>query len=280
MSIGNARSHAKTASISHRQIMVIGPMVVGLMIFHPILAQSQAGPQLTFEVASVKPSQPGGDQPNFAGSRNGRFAITNMPLRLIIQNTYDVSALQLLGGPGWIDTERYDIVAKAEGDGPFNGVQLRSMLRALLADRFKLTLHREAKELLEYALIVGKGGPKIRESAPAEPGGQSGIRSGIGQLTGVKASIGLLASTLSGPLGRSVVDKTGLKGVYDFVVTFAPNDSLAVSSEDGGQPRPATEGTRASIFTAVEEQLGLRLESTKGSVEAIVIDSVGRTSGN
>ncbi len=161
-----------------------------------------------------------------------------------------------ISAPDWLNFERYDIAAKYPVGTPLD--QVRVMLQNLLADRFKLKMHRESKELPIYALVAAKNGPKLTESAP---GTQGSIGMSNGHLSGKgRASLVALADRLSGPvfqLGRPVMDRTGISELYDFSLDWAPD-------------------TEPSLFTALQEQLGLRLEAQKGAVEVIVVDSMER----
>ena len=236
----------------------------------------------SFEVASVKPSDPVAQGSRMGLSPGGLFTATNVTLKVLIQQAWDVRDFQISGGPGWLDTESYDITAK--GDGPAvsedemrkmpepqrNKVleEFRMRIRALLADRFQLKVHRETKELPVYALIVAKGGPKIQplteDGSPG--GGLSTRRGGAGtEVTGNRVPLAYLVHLLSDQVGRTVLDKTDLKGSYDFKMSFAPD----LAESDG-----------PSIFTAVQEQLGLKLDAQRGPVEVLVIDSVQKASAN
>jgi uncharacterized protein (TIGR03435 family) len=242
----------------------------------------------SFEVASVKPSDPSARGSQMGLSPGGLFTAKNATLKSLIQQAWDVRDFQISGGPGWLDTEGYDIEAK--GDGP--GVpedEMRKMpeaqrnrmeqefllrVRTLLADRFQLKVHRETKELPVYALIVAKGGPKIHPATEdGSPGG--GLRTSRGsagvEITGKKVLLASLVRRLSDQVSRTVLDKTGLKGSYDFKLTFAP---------DRGPGQPPGDSDGPSIFTAVQEQLGLKLDAQKGPVEVLVIDSVQKASAN
>jgi uncharacterized protein (TIGR03435 family) len=164
---------------------------------------------------------------------------------------------------GWIDSQRFDISAKSEGHGPVDKEQSNLMLRQLLADRFGLVFHRETKELVVYSLVVGKNGPKLKEGGTEGP-----YLSGLapGKLVGTRASMASLTRALSRSLGRPVKDETGLRGQYDFTLVWSPDD--------------AADASGPSLFTAVQDQLGLRLESKKAPVETIVIDHLGTPSPN
>jgi len=236
----------------------------------------------SFEVASVKPSDPSAQGSQMGLSPGGLFTATNVTLKVLIQQAWDVRDFQISGGPGWLDTERYDITAKGDGPGVSedemrkmpevqrNKVleEFRMRIRALLADRFQLKVHRETKELPVYALIVAKGGPKIQPATEdGSPGGRLHItRESAGvEIAGQKVFLMSLVRLLSDQVGRTVLDKTDLKGSYDFKMSFAPD-------------LPESDGP--SIFTAVQEQLGLKLDAQKGPVEVLVIDSAQKASAN
>jgi uncharacterized protein (TIGR03435 family) len=240
---------------------------------------------LVFEVASVKPSkgEVRGNSAEFSEGGN-RFTATNMPLGGLILMAYNITVRQL-SGPGPALSERYDVAAKAEH--AVSRDQMLRMLQALLVDRFKLVLHRETKEVPVYALVVGKGGPKLRPSDtpksegtnPRTPSRAGGSEPKSGYLIFKNESMADFAWALSRAAAvgdRVVLDNTGLDGTYDFELRF----------ERGGAPAGAeTRNLGASlegpsIFEAVQEQLGLRLESKKGAVEFLIVDSVERPSAN
>jgi bla regulator protein BlaR1 len=250
------------------------PVTIGLLNPSPGRAQTPAGAPAVFEVASIKL--------NKSGARGGRFSTepsgivaTNMPLRTFIKAAYGVQDYQLSGGPGWLDSERYDIAAKSEGAAVDDKLLL--MLRALLQDRFKLTLHREKKELPGYALVIGKSGLKVHE---VEHEGKSWTRFGRGSLNGHEVSMSALADALSGRLGRPVVDSTGIKGFFDVNLEWTPDQSQPRGPKESVEPLPADDGAGPTIFTALQEQLGLKLESRKGPVEILVIDRIEKPSEN
>lgn len=220
-----------------------------LLACTPVFAQAPA-----FEVASIKPSDyRGGPLRITAGVDPDGIRFSNVTLAACIRRAYGVAPYQVIG-PEWINTERYMIVAKAGGPAPESAIL--EMLKALLAERFKLVLHREPREMPVYGLVVAKGGAKLKESAEE---GATEIGGGDGD--GVKferAAMGSLAGFLTRNLGRPVFDDTGLKGRYDFTLN----------------------GDGESIFTTVTEQLGLRLEGRKGQVEVLVVDRAERASGN
>ncbi len=237
----------------------------------------------------------------------GRLLAEKVSLRYFIQNAYDLKPFQISGGPSWINSAHYDIDAKADGDP--NRSQRRLMMQALLQDRFKLKVHRETRQLPVYELIVAKGGPKLAEpkegsctasdpnesSFPPTPGQLQACgrvlvmmsRSGA-QLRGGKISMTELVRVLSNVLGRTVVDKTGFQTAFDVQLLFTPDDTLAglpapppslSPSSDSTRPAPSPDAY-GNLFAAIQHQLGLKVESTKGPVDVLVIDSVERPSAN
>jgi uncharacterized protein (TIGR03435 family) len=242
------------------------PLAAGIL-----LAQSTAKPP-AFEVASIKAvSQEhrvhrGRDFRVFPG---GRLLITNLEVRTILREAYGIKNYQLSGGPGWMDTDSFDIEAKAEGDP--TRAEMMVMLQTLLADRFALKIRRESKEANVYALTVAKGGPKLQEPAGTRsiihayrntPVELPGVSYTLG---GEKASMALFANQLEGHMMRPVSDRTGLTGEYNFKVTYATDDNPE---------------TGAPLIVAIQEQLGLKLETIKGSIETFVIERLERPTEN
>jgi uncharacterized protein (TIGR03435 family) len=338
-----------------RELIVSAAIVLGLMGATPTRAQAQSQSQRAmdlasaassanatstststtapaktyeYEVASIKPSKTGGANGSFRfGMRytEDGLSVENFPLMLLVQQAYGVGKDRISGAPDWLNSERYDIEAKMDGAAAEEMKKLdpedlrnarRLMLQALLADRFKLTLHRETKELPVYNLVIAKGGPKLQESKPDEttnkgdktgdiaaggkkaassPGGpltvgggggpagsksvslaagggasvSFGGRGGNRNMSGRGVTMQGLTATLANVTGRPVMDKTGLTGKYDYKLEYAPDDNSVEADPTG-----------PSIFTAVQEQLGLKLESAKGPVEIFVIDHVERPSEN
>jgi bla regulator protein BlaR1 len=266
---------------------------LALLLISPGFAQPQ--PTLTFEVASIKPASPDAKGSSIQFLPGGGLSMTNIPLRAMITFAYDVRDFQVSGGPGWIGTERFDVRAKADrtaSDGPDDFAkmtdtqrktirdQIAERLRALLADRFQLVVHKETKDQPIYALLVSKSGAKLQEVK--ELGPRQGMSMNRGRLQGMAAPIEMLGQTLSNVTGRPVIDKTGLIGKYDFVLEWTPDpgaDARAQGFGDGvTEPAPAPGGP--TIFTALQEQLGLRLEAQKGPVPNIVIDRAEKPSEN
>jgi uncharacterized protein (TIGR03435 family) len=243
--------------------------------------------QSTFEIASLKPSAPDVSGMFMRPLSGGGLQVTGASLKNLISLAYDVRPFQISGDSQWVDTERYDIDArtansdaKTPTDPANDRRKILEGLKSLLADRFQLALHSETREQPVYALVVNKGGPKLQEST--EP--RSLIRKmGRGTLKGQSVGLGMLALNLSNELGRRVIDKTGLTGKYDFELKWASSQAaapqLAATPQTAELAVPAdSEGP--SIFTALQEQLGLRLESGKGPVEVLVIDRAERPSKN
>ena len=242
----------------------------GAIAWMALAAFAQEAPP-AFEVATVKPSK------SNAGINNLRDPVqatwTNIPLAVAIRMAYGIQPDQLIGGPSWIASDRWDIVGKT--DRPATWDQHNKMLQTLLADRFKLKVHWETRQLPQYRLVVAKGGPKlvaVREDSNARP---SGTRIGRGLIDAHGIGIAQFVFWLRGELGRPVVDSTGLTGKYDFKLQWVPDESQPNSG--GETPPPDSAGP--SIFGAVRE-LGLKLEAIKGPVDVLVIDHVEKPSEN
>lgn len=242
---------------------------MSLVVFMAPTAFSQSEPApLAFEVVSVKPLQ--GVIYRNDISISGNRVTASGPVKHLIEMAYRTKDYEIFGGPDWTASGDvlYDIAAKAEGDKPPTMDQARRMLQTLLADRFQLKLHKEPKEISIYALVVNKTGPKLKQSATNAKFDMSldmGPKSRMSATMSMASLAGQLTNLVT---ERPVVDKTGLTGLYDFTLEWAPDDA----------PTDVTEGP--SIFTAVQEQLGLKLESTKAPVEVLVIDHVERPSAN
>lgn len=254
-----------------------------------------------FEVASIKPAPPGGRGMYIRNSPGGRVEMTNMTLKEMIVIAYRIQPYQVSGGPSWIDSARFDVAAKAESN-PKPG-EMPLMLQAMLADRFQLTLSRETKDLPIYAIVVarkdGKLGPGLVETKagscetvdpakplppPAPPGEPrprfcGGMRMGNGELHGVGIPVASLAPILSRTLGRTVIDSSGLTAKYDVTMDWAPDDPAVTLGPDGPR-QSSSDRSGPSIFTAIQEQLGLKLEARKGPVEIFIIDRVEKPSEN
>jgi uncharacterized protein (TIGR03435 family) len=289
---------------------VAGPVAFGIASGPPLRAAVQQTPENrpTFEVASVKPNTSAGpNQIRIAMPGNGRFNITNMPLAELIRFAYELQPFQLTGGPDWINSQRFDVTATTNGNpGP---LVIRQMLQSLLAERFNLAAHTEKRDMPIYEMVLarsdGRLGEKLRPSGPdcapltvpagikppgppppgapargTTPPGAPGCPTifGNGFMSARKTQMELLARNLSRTVRRIVVDKTGLSGFYDADLEFLPEGPIGPGGGPGpGGPDsafPVPNPDAPSIFTALQEQLGLKLESSRGPVEQLVIDRV------
>jgi uncharacterized protein (TIGR03435 family) len=235
----------------------------------------------SFEVATIKPTPPEFNARLFRMQTANQFTARGYTLRVLISVAYKLNPKAISGGPAWVDSDRYDIVARTPGMVRPNLDEQMAMLRQLLADRFSLTFHREKKEMPIYVLTVAKNGPKLTESQPIQnPEGPPPlifvlapdvVRVPARSATTIEFTYILQRSAFD----RPVLDKTGLTGRYDFDLEFAPDESLF-----GGALKAPADTTRPGIFAAIQEQLGLKLESTKGPVDSFVIDKIDRPSEN
>jgi len=234
----------------------------------------------SFEVASVKLNTSGIRGWSVAPPKNGKYSATNVTLHMVIAQAYRVHEFQVVGGPGWIDSEYYDIVAKYAAGADSSKIHL--MLQALLADRFQLSARRTKKEMPVYALTLARSGSKLKpardpdcSASPVSPicgGFQIRQRS---RVTGESVSMQQFCDVLGGLLSQPVLDETGIQGVVDLHTEWSP-DGVSTISEAGQSV--AMEG--ASIYAALQEQLGLKLTARKDLADQIVIDRVERPSGN
>jgi uncharacterized protein (TIGR03435 family) len=243
----------------------------------------------SFDVISVKPNKTsiGSHGLIITEFTADGFRGTNVPVHTLLLQAYGLHEGESFGEPAWANSEVFDIEAKVAGPdvaafSKLDSDQLQAMLRQILAERFGLVAHRETRELPVYALSVAKGGPKLKESvidpsvsANARRGG--GVRMSMGMIAAHECTIPYFLSMLSRQLGRSIIDRTGLAGNYDFTLRWSPDNGATTSSNDSA-------GTQAdalpSIFSAVQEQLGLKLESTKAPASVLVIDHLERPSQN
>jgi uncharacterized protein (TIGR03435 family) len=268
-----------------------------------VVAQEAGLP--SFEVATVKVNKSGDPGQFIRRQPGGRVTATNMPARTLITFAYQLAQYQLVGGPPWIGTDRFDIVAKMDGEPPpvppgSGPDQIMLATRTLLADRFGLKVHRETREMDIYALVLAKpgagpgpglkpsttdcaalgaarrGGPPPGPPGPPPPGTPfCGIMGGPGSIRFDGFPISQMATMLAGQAGRMVVDRTGLTGPWAFTLTYAPEQRGAPPP---GAEQPAPDPNAPSLFTALQEQLGLKLESTRGPVEVVVIDAINKPS--
>ena len=234
----------------------------------PVLAQTQS-----FEVVSIRPNNSGSRASRTSSGPDGSLKATNTNLRELIRLSYDLFDYQLVGGPDWINTARFDVEAKAEAG--LAEPDVLAMTRSLLEDRVHLKVHRETRELPIFLLTPSKDGPKLQQTVEGRPG-PGGLKPGMsrrsatgagGEMSGSGISMAKLIEGLVSHVGRPISDRTNLAGTFDFVLKWS------------GVAAPA--GSDApSLFTALEEQLGLKLEPSKGPVEVLVIDSVDKPTEN
>ena len=299
--------------------------VFALMVW---TASAQTGDApTTFEVASVKPAAPimgGMIRVRMAGGPGspdpGQINYSNVTLKNVLMSAYNVKGYQI-SGPSWLESERFDIVAKVPKGATKE--EFRVMLQNLMAERFKLKLHRESKELPIYALVVGKNGVKMKETPKDDPAadvakgpqtpppgafgegeprlrmgkdgmpqmppggpGRGGMmmmgNGGKMRMQASKQKVTQIVEMLGNQLGRPVVDQTGLTADYDFTLEYAPDDTMRgpagmmpppPDGGGGGAPAPS-DSTGPSLMSALQEQLGLKLEPKKGPIDLLVIDSL------
>ena len=305
MELGKRMTFTRRVAVALVAAVLLGvPLVAGLVRTPVVVAAfaRPAGPlpllqiqdpqRQSFEVASVKPNKSGETTSFLTPRPGGNFAVGNMTLRGLIMFAYGIQGFQLVGVPDWVATERFDITAKAAADVPPTPIGRTSpealMLRSLLEDRFRLSAHRETRDLPIYALVLaradGRLGPQLRQTtsdycarllAAAGKAGDTPIPAGCpvcgmrpggtgNEITAGAIPMNEFARFLNVNVGRTVVDRTGLTGVWDFDLKWSPPNA------------PTPDPDRPSIFTALQEQLGLRLDATTGPVEVLVIDRLER----
>jgi uncharacterized protein (TIGR03435 family) len=224
----------------------------------------------SFEV-SIKPSNP--DQRRGHSFQGNRLRFTNIALNDLIAFTYEVHPKQAIGTPPWAGTDKFDVEVKPEGEGMPSGKQWQGMLQKLMADRFKLAFHREKKELFVYVLSVGKTGPKLTKG---DPNGVPTLDFGVlGSLHATNATMPDFTQMMQAiALDRPVVDQTGLEGRFDFDLNWQPDDSQFARLEARIPPLAGA----PPLYTAIQEQIGLKLDAAKAPVEILVIDHVEKPS--
>jgi uncharacterized protein (TIGR03435 family) len=256
-----------------------------ILIGAPVVAQSPtAVASPAYDVVTIKPNDSGGGT-SFS-TRDDSFHATNMSIRQMLVYSFGIRDGLISGLPGWAESARFDILAKIVDYDPkvkLSREQRRAMLGVVLAERFHLKLHTQIKQLPVYELTVGKGGPKFEPTPATVPGGDAlpndgpspgstGINpsNGTASLTGNTVSMSILATDLSEQLDRTVIDRTGLNGVYDFHLRWTADNASQVVAEDAPP----------SLFTALQDQLGLRLQPGKGPVKTLIVDHLEMPAGN
>ena len=235
-----------------------------MLLFAFAIALSAQTP--AFEVASIKPNRSGGGGSSIRGGA-GRITMENVPVKKVTLWAYGIpdDREYALVGPDWLTNERFDIQATfPAGTQP---QQVRQMTQTLLAERFKLALHRETRQLPIYVLVVGKNGPKIH----AVEDGQARTSGGAGILEATRITLQKLADLLARMTGQQVVDETGIKGVFDFTLKWSPDETQKGATPDDAA---GSGSSGPSLFSALQEQLGLKLEGRKGPVEVLVVDHI------
>jgi uncharacterized protein (TIGR03435 family) len=288
-----------------RSLLAIVPVVLGLINAPQSRAQSSTP---AFEVASIKLNRTGDGSWGFNDAQGGRFVAKNIPVKELLKEAYRVKDSQLLGAPSWISSEHYDIQAKMDEsavaamrtmDQDQKRKQISLLLQALLLERFKLTLRRETRELPVYVLVVAKNGPKFKETtltpaelAPPDPqrppgqhprGRMAQMMRGKLVMTGVPLDV--FAEMLTRQVGRVVLNQTGLNANYDLEMHWTPDEGQSPAFRGAGDAAPIEaaalpDATGPTFFTALQEQLGLKLEAQKSPLDVLVIDHIERPSEN
>lgn len=249
----------------------IRPVTIACFALAGLRAQS-------FDVASVRPHDPANQTFVVHMPVAGHFTAEGAPVRLLLMLGYDVEESQIVGGPGWLATEKWDIDAKCD-DRRHSADETKAMLRHLLEERFSLRMHRETQQRSVYLLTVARNGPKFGPSNKTV----TNIRSGAHSITIDRGNIARMTQVLATALGRPVIDRTGLTGLYDLSVVWddAPIRDGGVPGASGPGAGDAAPGDEhGSIFTALEEQLGLQLKAGRAPVEVLVVDGAERPAAN
>ena len=236
----------------------------------------------SFDVATIKPNNSGASSIQGLTMNGRNFATRNSSLADLIGFAYEVQAKQIVSGPDWLDKDRYDIAAVPDQEGAPNVQQLRLMVQKLLASRFNLKFHHDQRELSAYVLTVGKNGQKLTPTQLKGSLPGMGMRPGPTGLTMVMANARLADFTgflQMLVLDRPVVDRTGITGRFDYNVTFTPDDS-EFNGHPPKLPQTETSDSAPNLFAAIQEQLGLKLDAQKTSVDVIAIDHVDKPSAN
>jgi uncharacterized protein (TIGR03435 family) len=234
---------------------------LGLFLFCLLPARAQS-----FDVASVRPHPQEDDRFGVKMPAEGQFRATGATAKVLLMLAYDVQETQIVGAPDWVDSVKWDIEAKSESD-KHTVEETRRMLQSMLQERFSLGMHRETQQRSAYVLTVAKGGSKFKAATE----GATNIRVAAGSIRLERGGIAQMTQVLSTALGRPVIDRTGLAGTYDLTLQWddAPRDQPAAPGRDYG-----------SVFTAMQEQLGLQLESQQVPVDVVVIERIERPSQN
>jgi len=256
-------------------------MLVVLVLVSAVMAQSTRPAFTEFEVAAVKPAEANAVGRWIRMQTVHQFVAHNSTLLYLIAPAYDVSPHAISGGPAWVDADRFEITAKAPGEVRPNWEEQMAMLRKLLADRFQLSFHKTPREMPAYVLTVAKSGSKLKEAKPSDAPAEGPpplvfvLAPDVVRMNARGVTLAEVVSVMQrAALPHPVLDRTGLTGQYDFDLEFAPDETVF------GGILKATDTSRPGLFAALQQQLGLRLESTRATVDTIVIDRAERPSGN
>jgi uncharacterized protein (TIGR03435 family) len=257
-------------------------IAVCFLLVAPIFGQTSIPADLRFEVASLKPSLPGKQQGGIRPAEGGmRYVANNCSIKTMITVAYRVKNEQIVNGPAWLDSELYDMEAKA--DKPSTPDELHVMLMNLLVDRMQLKFHHEKKEMPIYALTVNKDGPKL---TPHDPANAHDTWIDVAQekflhmkLTSTAVPLDYFAFRLATLMDRPVVDQTALKGTYDFTLTYTRDlpPEIPSGAKLNGQE---IDESGARVFDSVKQQLGLELKAQRGPVDVIVVDHAEKPTAN
>lgn len=271
-----------------------GLAVLSVICISLIQAQTAefAAKKTEFDVAVVKPSNPDAHGTRFSQNGFENIKITNATLKSLISAAYEIREIQISGGPGWICSEGFDVEAKVERTGPapdFRNLtqeqrselqkQFNERLQSLLTDRFQLIVRKDSKDMAVYSLVQTKTKSKLKPSSSTE---HQGINIHNGTMTGNHSPVSRLAIVLSTLTGRLVIDKTGLEGPFDWTMEWTPDSGSLKPSVPGANPSSASvpDVSGPSLFTALQEQLGLKLESQRTPGLLLVIERVEKPSAN
>jgi uncharacterized protein (TIGR03435 family) len=276
-----------------RTLLLFATLAAPLVLAQPPAPSEASAPPayprtLSFDVASIRENTTHDQHTHnsiYNTWSNSRFTATNVPLKMLLQWSFDIPESRIFGAPAWLDSTTFDIEAKSDASVdeqmakmPPDQAKLQklAMMQALLTDRFKLVTHTETREMPVFDLVVAKGGPRFK---PSDASGTTISASGSGvhriHVQGSDNTIELLARELAQPVGRIVIDKTGIDGRYDVTLLWTPDDAPPPLLNGAPDPNPPPD-----IYTALQEQLGLKLESIKGPVNVLVIDHVAPPSAN
>jgi uncharacterized protein (TIGR03435 family) len=247
--------------------MIRAVATLAVCVSGSVYAQSPAAQQ--FEVASVKPSKVDPGSSSGIRTGHGRLDGYSVTLKRCIMGAYGIGPHQISGGPPWLESDRFEILAKA--DQPIGDEELMAMLQGLLAERFKLALHRETRTMPAFVLEVARNGPKLEKAVAGEASTNTSTSATGVAIDAHKADMDSFARILSRKMELPVVNHTALEGIFDIKLTWTP---------ESVRPSDRAEMEGASIFTAIQEQLGLRLRSQKAPVEILVVDHVEKPSEN